>query len=482
MGAVTVTMKNTTFQSLTRALLLTFTVTGVACSANSAASSRDDDRTSNDDPDGSTTPDGGTGEPDGGGSTAAARFFLPTGEPDNTSAPTIEVDAQGNTHAVYPAYAGGDAYYAFCAAGCSKSEDVKVVRFPTDGTTHNAMLALDAQGRPRVLLSSYSKLYYATCDADCTKESSWRTGMILDHAAKRDVTGEALALDPQGRPRFIMHTYKAYLDIGQEHPETLYMTCDADCTSGASWISNIIATDAIFEQSTLRFDAQGRARLLAVGVVEEDGDKVDMAGYYECDADCTTPAGWNGIHLAPTFASQYEAVSIRPTAKMALTKSGAPRVAIFASTPDDGRAVVYLTCDQNCIQDNWSAVMLSKSEELAAGLDIALDDKDRPRIAFNMDYNIGLVYCDDAACADEDATWSVTKVEAGSDMPPDEIFLYEGCTVGAWFLHDPSIALTRDGRPRVGYQARDISGGGAPGCVAGTDMTWARLAVLPSVK
>jgi hypothetical protein len=73
-------------------------------------------------------------------------------------------------------------------------------------------------------------------------------------------------------------------------------------------------------------------------------------------------------------------------------------------------------------------------------------------------------------------------------MAPDRIFPYPNCNVGAWFLHSPSLALTRDGRPRVGYQARDISGGWSnpdptrPGCVAGTDMTFSRLAVMSSVR
>jgi hypothetical protein len=56
--------------------------------------------------------------------------------------------------------------------------------------------------------------------------------------------------------------------------------------------------------------------------------------------------------------------------------------------------------------------------------------------------------------------------------------------VGAWFLHNPSIAVASDGKPVIGYQSRDISGGWSnpdptkPRCAAGTDMTWSRLAVI----
>jgi hypothetical protein len=78
-------------------------------------------------------------------------------------------------------------------------------------------------------------------------------------------------------------------------------------------------------------------------------------------------------------------------------------------------------------------------------------------------------------------------VERGDDIPADSIFLEWNCTIGAWFLHSPSIALTPQGKPRIGYQIRDVSGAGAsnpdptkPGCTAGTDMTLSRLAALPS--
>jgi hypothetical protein len=53
---------------------------------------------------GGQPPAGGTGGA-GAPSTASARFFLPTGEPTNTSAPTVELDGQGNMHLIYPAYA-----------------------------------------------------------------------------------------------------------------------------------------------------------------------------------------------------------------------------------------------------------------------------------------------------------------------------------------------------------------------------------------
>jgi hypothetical protein len=418
--------------------------------------------------------------------TAVGAFFLPTGEPDNTSAPTVEIDATGATHAVYPAYAGGNAYYAYCPQGCAGAADVSVVRLATDGTTANAMIALDAAGRPRILLSTFLSVYYASCDASCTDPDAWTTTRILDHASDFEVTGEAFALDPQGRPRFMLHTYVAYLGIGQKPPESFYVACDADCHAPSSWSLHKTA-DQIWKSSHLRFDAQGRARLATVVTMAGENGAIeqDMAAYVECDGDCTLSERWAGIALAPAFSSEVDAVAIKPTVAMALTKSGAPRVVVMSESAEGTRNIVYFACDEGCAGDAWMGSVLSQDDAIGAGLDLALDANDRPRFVYTFHYNIGLASCDEANCASADATWDLAKVELGSDIPPDEIFLWENCNVGAWFLHSPSIALMSNGAPRVGYQARDISGGWSnpdptkPACEAGTDMTWSRLALLP---
>jgi len=431
------------------------------------------------------------GEDDGGAPVdpEMAHFFLPTSEPDNTSAPTLEVDAAGGIHAVYPAYAGGNAYYAYCPAGCEGSEDVSVVALPTDGTVSNAMLALDATGRPSVLLSTFQYVYYASCVGDCNVASSWTTTKILDHAGDREVTGEAFALDPQGRPRFVMHTYVAYLGIGQKAPETHYVTCDvANCHDPASWSSFPIAGQ-IWQSSHLRFDAQGKIHLATVARVEQEGQaSVDSAAYVSCAGDCAVDTNWVGHGLVPAFSSLTDVVTIKPAVSLALTRAGAPRVLALGINEAGMRDVVYLACNGDCTNPQaWAGTILSESDDIGAGLDLALDAQDRPRFVYTFDYNIGMAACDVEPCEASDAPWSLTKVELGSEMSPDEIFLWPNCNVGAWFLHSPSIALAPNGEARVGYQARDISGGWSnpdpyePDCVAGTDMTWSRMAIVPPV-
>lgn len=419
----------------------------------------------------------------------SARLFLHTPEPDNTSAPTVELDRAGNVHAVFPAYAGGGAYYAFCGAGsCDAAEDFEVVQFDTEGTVGNAMLALDADGHPRVLLSSYLSVYWGACDEACGERASWRFAKILDHGGDRAVSGEALALDPQGRPRFLIHTYRALFGIGQKPPETLLAQCDAECDQPASWRLDRIVKDEIWEGSHLRYDAAGGAHVATFVFSFGENAGGPLGAYLSCAGACNVEGAWNGMGFLPPYESMSEAVTMNPAISLALTKRGQPRVAMLGKTPEGEKRLAYFECDEDCQADNWRGGGVWDSGALNAGVDLALDADDRPRIAHTINYDIVLTYCDSARCTAEDSVWDSSYVERGSEIAPDQIFLEWNCTIGAWFLHNPSLAIDAAGQPRVGYQSRDVSGGTTrpdptkPRCVAGTDMTWSRLALMSSHK
>jgi hypothetical protein len=122
--------------------------------------------------------------------------------------------------------------------------------------------------------------------------------------------------------------------------------------------------------------------------------------------------------------------------------------------------------------------------ELGSGLDLVMTADDHARFAFTLGDNIGVYGCDDAHCTVENSNWQLTVIERASDLPRDNIILWPNCTVDAWILHDPSLALAPDGSARVGYQATDLSGGttvtdpSAPRCVAGKDMTLSRMSLM----
>src|SRR5690606_21117811 len=104
-------------------------------------------------------PDGGDGGDGGNGgdeAIASSRFFLFTGDDvRNTADPTLEIAAVGGAHDRMPANAEGDACIAYGPADCASHDAVSVAALPTVGTVINAMLALDATGRPHALLSTY---------------------------------------------------------------------------------------------------------------------------------------------------------------------------------------------------------------------------------------------------------------------------------------------------------------------------------------
>lgn len=425
-------------------------------------------------------------------SSTDTHFFLPTLEPDNTAAPSVEVDSVGNVHTVYPRYAGGHAYYAFCAGdgSCKDSKDAKVVKFETEGTVANAMLALTSDGKPRVLLSAYAKVYWASCDQNCTEQSSWKLSVIHDHAGKKQVTGEALALDPQGRPRFLMHTYRALFGIGQDEPEEHLVSCDAsDCSTPSAWRHELIERE-IWQNANLRYDAQGRFHASAAVVTFEGrSPKTPVLAYISCTGNCNTVGDFHGVGFGEPYESQTEAVTMNPASSIALTKAGAPRIALIGKSDKGEKQLLYYACDQDCSAGNsWHGILLTQHSAIDSGLDLALDAQDRPRLVYTFNYNILLRYCDAQNCVAEGSMWDDALVEKASSIPADKIFLWDNCTIGAWFLHDPSIALTSTGAPRVGYQIRDVSGGytrpdpSKPGCTAGLDMTLSRLTIMNAVK
>lgn len=439
--------------------------------------------------DGDDGGDDDQGIDDGSGDDAHAPFFLPTGEPDNTAAPTVEIDQRGRIHAVYPGYAGGDAYYATCTGECAGPEDFDVARLTTGGSTvSNIMLALDAGGRPSVLMNTFLDVVYATCDSDCGKDGSWKQTTIIDHGGDRDVTGPAFALDADGDPHFVMHTYVAYLGVGQKTPETLWVSCEGDCHDPASWKQSHIS-DQIWQSNALRFDSKGRAKLATVAhVLMEDQSTGLVGAYLECDGDCTKEDAWKSAPLENAFHTDFDALPFPPAISLALTDDDRPRVAIIGQDDASQRRVTYFECDADCATDtSWKGIVLSDLHEIGPGIDIAIDGKGEPRIAYTLDYNIGILHCEGDDCTAQGAAWDVAKVELSGEMDPDTIFLEENCHVAAWFLHTPSIALSEGGAPRVGYQARDISGGwdnpdhDEPDCVAGTDMTWSRFAQLSAM-
>ncbi len=195
-------------------------------------------------------------------------------------------------------------------------------------------------------------------------------------------------------------------------------------------------------------------------------------------------SNWVGSGLYASY-SDRTIEEIDPAVSLALTGDGRPRVLILGQY-ESGRNLVYMYCDQDCTSDNWNGEVLigaDVGDDLGAGLDLALDQEDRPRFVYTARSNILMAFCD-TGCETPGGPWDLAKVEFGGDMEAAQVIPYPNCTVAAWFLRHPSIAIGSDGLPHVAYRAEDISGGWdnpdptRPDCVAGADMTFSRFARL----
>lgn len=418
---------------------------------------------------------GGADEPDGSDGKPASKhapFFLPTDVAENTTHPDVVVDSKGGVHVTYPAFAAGDAFYAYCDRDCTSETSFETVRFKTAATVYTILVALDAD-KPRVLYVTPNQTYYATCDANCGKEASWRHSLVFEQGTNYDITGSAFALDRDGRPHYIMHSSIQLL--GQSDYETFYFSCTGDCARQDGWTYSLAAENEIWNKPHLRFDARNVPHVATVArVPTEDQGYLDVVGYATCDGACTNR--WSSIGIDNVEDSLYDDVD--PDVAFALTHDGKPRIAILHTQYDGAKSLGYAGCDHACDTGNWTVINVGESDALGSGIDLVLDANDKPHLATTVDNSILVEVCNDADCLAQGASWTAHPVELSQDMVGDDFMPYENCTVGSWFLREPAIALDGQGREHVAYEARDISGGGDPSgppCTAGVDMTLTRM-------
>lgn len=418
----------------------------------------------------------------------AGTFFAPTDVPTNTAGSTVQFDAQGNIHSVYRVYSRGDAFYASCASQCTGKTQVKAVRFKTDGAVQNIMLALTRKGQPRVLFHTSQNAYYGACDANCTSIKNWKTSVILTRAkfgeAGLDISGEAFVLDAQDRPRFIMSSYPQIIASLQSRFDTYFVSCDVQCTQAGNWNRARLWDDEAWRDVQLKVTPTNELRAAFIGRTKglSGPNNRDIAAYGECRAACGTPENWNVTGLDNLYVTQR--LTSKPTVAMELTSTGAPRIAMIGTYLNDEKGYLrYLSCDQDCVGEkvdaSWSALTLTESESLYPGLDLALEGG-KPRMVFSTHGNVFMAVCD-TGCAQDANRWTPKVVEKGDDLLADKVIPYPNCTLAAWFLYDPSIAVRAGGKVAVSYSASDDSGGFStpdttkPECKAGTDMIFARL-------
>jgi hypothetical protein len=146
--------------------------------------------------------------------------------------PTFAFDPSGHPAFMRAMNQGGTIEYWSCASDCTNSMNWKSTSIPTptsSGIVTVTGLAVDTQGRARATytvndLPKPITHHFLESDADCSTPGNWKdvvlqigVGVIVPRAV-------TLALDSQGRPRLLWPS-----------SPPVYAWCDANCTDPSSW-------------------------------------------------------------------------------------------------------------------------------------------------------------------------------------------------------------------------------------------------------
>ncbi len=425
------------------------------------------------------------------GPAASSSFMLPYrigNEVIPSRLPHIAIDAAGGVHAVYAANAADNqgrrpAYYAYCAADCSGTDRFSTVALG-DGLG-DAQIQLTSAGQPRILLAtqptsvSTVQYEYWSCDSNCLQSAGWRQSVVVEAGTpffpSDSENTQSFALDAQGRPRFIFQSNS--IGTGSALNGVLFASCDSGCTSATQW--RLAQLDEnLWKNASLAIDPQGLPRIAYSMMQAAEPWAVPVIGYMECATrDCSA-----GVSRQPLAITTTDGTLSTATFSMRLTTSGAPRIALYPGTGAGGEftpnALYYLSCDAACAQATsvWGALDVGLPAAWGQeGVDLALDSRNRPRIALRIPVpvdELAYVWCD-AQCETSALGWhnkplpSAKAAETEMGLParmgcPQCIPPIPPCPSAYWLAGFwPSITLDRNGNPVIGYEVQLQAGGGA---------------------
>jgi hypothetical protein len=435
-------------------------------------------------------------------SAAASGSFFVIPVPDinvPTSHPSLGVDPSGGVHVAFTPESGTTrpAYYAYCATNCTSG--AAFTRVSLGDHVEYANLALDAAGHPRLLLrlragTMFAYQYWA-CDINCTSAGSWTSTIVAYAYARPSASGEPFSrfftLDAAGHPRFI------YYDDGQStadpHRGVYFTGCDGNCVNAASWAELQVMQDSDAQQFDLAMSSTGQVR--AAYISYDSANYNWYVAYAECNASCWTLNNWSNMPLLDMVSAsvtEYATFSLR------VDSNGHPRLALYTGTGLGGtltpNTLYYLKCDAASCTSNqaWQALDLNLPDYNGEdGVALALDNQNRPRIAYHAGLTTGdglyYVYCN-ANCGVA-ASWQSGRVEPSAKVNTElPIPPYGGCSFpqcnppipacsySFWETGvRPALALDAAGNPRIAYDS-DHHGAAYP-CTS-TDTRLTRFALF----
>jgi hypothetical protein len=449
-----------------------------------------------------------TPQPVAHASVTAGALFLRKGSDanfnDQTNSISVAVDAAGGMHAAFAnlsddSFGNYHAYYDTCAPAldCANVANwtlVSLLSVPSaTGYMEETQLALNAQGRPRILIVSgdsggsfLDHYHYAECDSGCTSSANWTVTDAADFSASNTLiyngNKHRFALDPQGRPRFVV-------DDGFHY---VYVFCHSACTSTANWstltLNGLSGTSSGSNTPALAFNATGQPRLLAP-LTDPTTFVINLA-YGECNSsDCSTNAdSWTSAPLiSPMSAGDAVYSALR------LTSTGQPRFAYYGALTTAAETLYYFRCNSACTNKaNWgfSSIGLAPASGYNSSgnePDLALDSQNRPRLSFRtldntLGQGLGYAWCN-TNCQSPGASWQKVLADRNDQLytdwsrPPRA-----GCTTSLWIGgYRSSLALDAAGNPHIGYDADHYSTNCGDGS-SGQDYRAVRFVYFPAVS
>jgi len=322
----------------------------------------------------------------------------------NTRSPDIAVDSQGRQHLVM-ADINGAFIYARCDSNCASQAawtSVEIQSFDL-GSTDSIVpkLKLDSADRPQVMsplamidhdLSSVSgftlnnndkprvswlgspgvlsfeddALFYASCDDNCTQESSWTTNTVATFNFSSSTMAN-LVIDSLDRP----HVVFIDEEIGfADTVDVTYIACVALCnTVNAQWHAPVVL--ATLNQDVLELES---VKLLVdsqdnLSVIAYDGGAANPLSLFQCAGTCDTVSSWQQSIPISTSSFTEDIVRFGSGLDAKLLDNALAIQFIAKKREDTLPALMYrATCTGFCaIQASWSVSKIADTSAIDLG-------------------------------------------------------------------------------------------------------------------
>ena len=354
--------------------------------------------------------------------------------------------------------------YGYCPPPAAQCSDARKWSYLSQGdAVDQAQLALTPEGKPRVLVGLHNTaafeewLFYGECNHNCTASAdNW----TFVHVATQSLNAVSIsdserprrsfALDAQGHPGFVYYD-RDYVNKEPDHTGGYYYSCQTNCTDRANWSeAHFTRTsgyyDEMIDAPVLQYTSDGRPRVLAVLYpLNETGEPYGLY-YFACDTACATAGAWDRTMIDERTSGPY------PAWDLELDSRNNPRVAYFKyNAGSSSRTLWYEWCNTACSNGaNWNKTSVGVPVEEGIGADLELDSTGRPRIAFLTSNQLGYTWCNNNCTTPQG--WQHGYGDSDDQMTEDyPIALPATCNSAIWYTYSPSLALDKNGDPRIAY-------------------------------